>query len=63
MKAKEFEKLAKYEYYISKDVDENGELTSIRFVGESPETKKLLEDNGYVITFIGTTAIEYTIKK
>jgi hypothetical protein len=63
MKAKDFDKIAKYEYYISKDVDKRGELTSIRFVGENADTRKLLEENGYVVTFVGANAIEYTLKK
>ena len=61
MKAKDFEKLAKYEYHILKDVDERGELISIRFVREDSATRKLLEDNGYKVSFIGVNAIEYTL--
>lgn len=61
MKAKDFEKLAKYEYHILKDVDERGELINIRFVGEDSATTKLLEDNGYVVSFVGVNAIEYSL--
>lgn len=61
MKATDFEKLAKYEYHILKEVDERGELISIRFVGEDSATSKLLEDNGYVVSFVGVNAIEYSL--
>ena len=61
MKAKDFEKLAKYEYHILKEVDERGELISIRFVGEDSATRKLLECNGYVVTSVGFGAIEYSL--
>ncbi len=56
MKEIDFEKQARYEYYICKYVDDRGELIHIRFVEQGSTTHDLLRANGYVKCFSGPRA-------
>ena len=62
MKWTDFEKQARYDYWICKYVDERGELVHIRFVEHKGlSTSRLLEANGYVQCFSGPSADGYEL--